>query len=136
MRILVVDDQEDLRSLLRVLLEREGHEVIEASHGRMALAMVEVDPEIGLVILDVQMPDMTGWEVLRSLRFIQNRYIAVLMCTVKAGPGDFTTAERLDVDGYIPKPFDPSDVRDAVAEIIRRDPWSEHLGPPRIREDR
>lgn len=121
MRILIVDDQEDVRLLLSFILKGAGHDVVEARDGRSALLALERDPAIDVAVLDVQMPDMTGWEVLRAIRFDQSLHrLAVVMCTVKSGLPDLDAAWRLEADGYVTKPFEPVQLLSAVREAALR----------------
>lgn len=117
MRVLVIDDNADIRHLLRSILQSDGHEVVEAGDGLQALQILEAEHEsFAVVLLDVQMSDMTGWDVLRQIRFhAPMRDIPVVMCTVKSGEADFETAGRLEVDGYVTKPFDPVELLATVA---------------------
>lgn len=121
MRVLVVDDNEDIRFLVRTILQGEGHEVVEAGSGLQALrTLEETQPSFSVVLLDVQMPDMTGWDVLRQIRFhAPLRDLPVVMCTVKDSETDHSIAERLDCDGYVTKPFDPGELVAAVTKAAR-----------------
>lgn len=118
MRVLVIDDNADIRHLLRSILQTDGHEVIEAGDGLEALQILEAEHEtLSVVLLDVQMPDMTGWDVLRQIRFhAPMSDLPVVMCTVKSGEADFETAGRLECDGYVTKPFDPVELLATVAK--------------------
>ena len=117
MRILVVDDQEDVRALLRVTLDSAGHEVTQAASGAAALRALDEGPVPELVVLDVQMPDIDGWDVLQRIRDNPaTADVPVLMCTVKASSADAERAWRLGCDGYLTKPFGLDAL---VAEVAR-----------------
>lgn len=106
MRVLVVDDQDDVRALLRVTLESAGYEVDQAPSGEAALLALTERPMPGLVVLDLQMPDIDGWDVLRQIRENpRTADVRVLTCTVKASAADAERAWRLGCDGYLTKPF-------------------------------
>lgn len=106
MRVLVVDDQEDVRELLRVALAIDGTEVSEAPSGEAALAHLEGGAVPDLVVLDIQMPLMDGWEVLERIRKRPETHdLPVVVCTVKASQLDAERGWRLGCDGYVTKPF-------------------------------
>jgi two-component system, OmpR family, KDP operon response regulator KdpE len=104
-RVLVVDDQDDIRTLLRVALGGEGIAVSEAASGDEALNTLDVSvPD--LVVLDIQMPVIDGWEVLEKIRERPaTKDLAVIVCTVKASQSDAERGWRLGCDGYVTKPF-------------------------------
>jgi CheY-like chemotaxis protein len=106
MRVLVVDDQEDVRELIRVALAIDGTDVSEASSGEAALAQLERGAVPDLVVLDIQMPVMDGWEVLERVRERPETHdLPVVVCTVKASQLDAERGWRLGCDGYVTKPF-------------------------------
>jgi two-component system OmpR family response regulator len=106
MRALIVDDQEDVRELLRVALAIEELDVTEASSGEEALRLIEAGPVPDIVVLDIQMPLMDGWEVLARIREREEtRDLPVIVCTVKASQLDVERGWRLGCDGYVTKPF-------------------------------
>ncbi len=126
--VLVVDDAPDIRLLVREVLERSGFVVIEACSGPQALQSL-AGPELpDVVVLDVQMPDMDGWEVLSAVR--RQRVTAdlrVVLCTVKAGPADTLRAWELGCDGYLTKPFSIVDLADEVTNVTTRSQQERHL---------
>ena len=124
-RVLVVDDASDLRLLLTAILRRAGHEVFDAGSGDEALAWLAAQgPEgwVDVIVLDVQMPDVDGWEVLARLRADPGLYgrALVLVCTVKNSAGDRQRARELDAADYLAKPFAISELTDKVAALARR----------------
>lgn len=124
-RVLVVDDASDLRLLMTAVLRRAGHEVFEANSGEQALAwLADQGPQgwADVIVLDVQMPEVDGWEVLRRLRADPAVYgrAAVLVCTVKSSASDRQRARELDASDYLAKPFAISELTDRVATLAQR----------------
>jgi two-component system OmpR family response regulator len=118
--VLVVDDAPDVRMLARAVLTRARLGVHEATGGREALAAVAASPP-DLVLLDVQMPDLDGWETLASLRSNPDTAsIPVVLCTVKSHARDMHRGWELGCDGYLTKPFSISDLTDAVRIVLAR----------------
>lgn len=118
---MVVDDAPDLRVLLRHLLQRAGFDVIEAGSGPEALAQLTLGDVPDVAIIDVQMPDMDGWDTLARLR--QDRLTAempVILCSVKSSPADMLRAWELGCDGYVEKPFDIDAVVAEVRDVLSR----------------
>lgn len=104
-RALVVDDAPDLRFLMREVLSRSGVTVEEAASGLDALGHMESDPP-DVVILDVQMPDMDGWDTLTAMRRQRGDDVGIILCTVRSHPSDAVRAYELGCDAYLAKPFD------------------------------
>lgn len=130
--ILIIDDAADLRLLMRMALQSEGHTISDADGGRAGLQMLEALGDVDLVILDVQMPAMDGWDVLeRMRRDPTHEWTPVLMCTVKFSHDDLTRAWELGCDGYLNKPFDLGDLTQMTQAIIATDPQTRR----RRRED-
>jgi DNA-binding response OmpR family regulator len=106
MRVLVVDDQEDLLELLRVSLSMSGFDVAVAASGKAALETLASGATFDVVVLDVQMPDVDGWDILGAIRGDPRAAdLPVIMCTVKASHEDAERAWRMGCDGYVTKPF-------------------------------
>jgi len=121
--ILLVDDAPDIRLLLRAILQRTGHEVLEAESGAAALALLSTGTTPDAVILDIQMPGLDGWETLTQLReHAWAEDVPVLMCSVKASPQDMSRAWLLGCDGYLTKPFNITDLAREVEAIIAMTP--------------
>ncbi|MFZ5824887.1 MAG: response regulator transcription factor [Bacillota bacterium] len=116
-RILVAEDDTDLRNMLRFLLEQEGYGVLPAADGAAALLLAARErPD--LVILDVLMPHADGWEVLSQLRRFSDA--PVLMLTALAQPGDRVKGFELGADDYLPKPFYAPELVMRVRALLRR----------------
>jgi DNA-binding response OmpR family regulator len=119
--IALVDDNEDIRFLARCMLMAAGFSVTEAEGGRAALAML-ADETPDALLLDVQMPDMDGWQTLRAIR--ENPATAelpVVLWTVKGRAEDVVRGWELGCDGYIAKPFDSKRLREEVKRVITSD---------------
>ena len=101
-RILVVDDERDIRNVLRILLEAEGYRVLEAANGNEALDLVGSNPDIDLIIMDILMPGLSGVEACQRLRKIN--YAPVLFLTAKSQESDKAAAYRNGGDDYLVKP--------------------------------
>ena len=117
-KILAVDDEKHIVRLVQVNLERQGYEVITASDGKEALQKVE-DERPDLVVLDVMMPYMDGFEVLQNLRRNPStREIPVIMLTAKAQDADVFKGWQSGVDCYLTKPFNPMELIAFVKRIF------------------
>lgn len=124
--ILVVDDEPRMIRFIRMNLELEGYQVIEAKNGLQALEQVRQHlPD--LVIMDVMMPEMDGFETLRMLREIST--VPVILLTVKSDEEDRIHGLELGADDYITKPFSPRELNSRVNAVMRRAEWP--APPPR-----
>ena len=117
-KILVVDDESRMRKLVRDFLVREDYEVLEAGDGEAALDIFYQEKNIALIILDVMMPKMNGWEVCREIR--ETSKVPIIMLTAKGDEEDELTGCELGVDEYISKPFSPKILVARVGAILRR----------------
>jgi DNA-binding response OmpR family regulator len=116
-RVLVADDDRDVRELVRTLLERAGHEVVEAADGRECLrALYERRPE--LVVLDVSMPALDGWRALERIREVAD--VPVLMLTARGDELDRVRGLRAGADDYVSKPFGRQELLARVDALLRR----------------
>lgn len=117
-KILVVDDEQRMRKLVRDFLVKKGFQVLEASNGEEAIDVFFSEKNIELVILDVMMPKMDGWAVCREIR--QYSQVPIVMLTAKSGEKDELLGFELGVDEYISKPFSPKVLVARVEAILRR----------------
>ena len=117
-KILVVDDESRMRKLLKDFLEREGYRVIEAADGLEAMERFYEDKEIALLILDVMMPNMDGWQVCREVR--QSSKLPIIMLTARSEERDELQGFELGVDEYIAKPFSPKILVARAEAVLRR----------------
>ena len=104
-KILEVDDESRMRKLERDFLEREGYQVLEAGDGMEAMEIFYEDKDIALIILDVMMPRMDGWQTCREIR--ETSEVPVIMLTARSEERDELQGFSLGVDEYISKPFSP-----------------------------
>lgn len=118
LKILVVDDESRMRKLVKDFLVRKDYQVIEASNGEEAVELFYQYKDISLVILDVMMPKMDGWSVLREIR--KNSKMPVIMLTAKSDEQSELHGFELGVDEYISKPFSPKILVARVDAILRR----------------
>ena len=117
-KILVVDDESRMRKLVKDFLSKSGYEVLEAGDGEEAVDIFFKDKEIALIILDVMMPKMDGWQVCREIR--QYSKVPIIMLTAKSDERDELLGFDLGVDEYISKPFSPKILVARVEAILRR----------------
>ncbi len=115
--ILVVDDEANIRDLARLYLEKEGYQVIIATNGRQALDQVRHD-EPDLVVLDLMLPEVDGWEVCRRLRATGN--LPIIMLTARDDDVDKIVGLELGADDYLTKPFNPRELVARVRSVLRR----------------
>ena len=117
-KVLMVDDEARMRKLVKHFLAIRGYKVIEAEDGEQAVDIFFKEKDIGLVILDVMMPKMDGWEVCRTLR----RYsqVPIIMLTARSEERDELLGFELGVDEYISKPFSPKILVARIEAILRR----------------
>lgn len=117
-KILVVDDESRMRKLVKDFLVREGYIVLEAGDGMEAMDLFYEDKEIALIILDVMMPKMDGWQVCREVR--EHSKVPIIMLTARSEERDELQGFELGVDEYISKPFSPKILVARVEAILRR----------------
>lgn len=121
-KILIVEDDKDIREGVRILLEGEGYDVIEAENGRKGLELLSEDPD--LVILDVMMPGMSGLKTCEEIRKVS--YVPVLFLTARSQESDKLIGLMAGGDDYLPKPFSYSELLGRVKALIRR--WKIYRG--------
>ena len=131
-RVLVVDDEPHIRTVLRGYLEADGYSVGEAADGETALAALRADAP-DLVLLDVMLPGIDGLEVLRQLRGFSDTY--VILITARAEEVDKLVGLGVGADDYITKPFSPREVTARVKAVLRRDRSTGNVGDDMLRFD-
>ena len=117
-RILVADDEEEIRELLRLYLEKEGYEVLEAVDGEQALHLLQEYGDVAMLILDIMMPKKDGFHVLKELREKSN--LPVIILSAKTADMDKILGLDLGADDYIAKPFNPLEAVARINSNIRR----------------
>ena len=117
-KILVVDDESRMRKLVHDFLAKQGYAVLEAENGEEAVDIYFSEKNIALIILDVMMPKMDGWQVCREIR--QYSKVPIIMLTAKSDERDELMGFELGVDEYISKPFSPKILVARVEAILRR----------------
>lgn len=118
LKILVVDDESRMRKLVRDFLVKSGYEVLEAENGAQAVDLFFEQQDIALIILDVMMPVMDGWQTCREIRSYSK--VPIIMLTAKADERDELQGFELGVDEYISKPFSPKILVARVGALLRR----------------
>lgn len=133
-RVLIADDEPTLRSLLKTNLQLEGFETLTASNGAEALRVIrEEAPDV--VLLDVMMPVMDGWEVLEELSKSDNRHTRVILVTAKASAESQLHGWELGCDEYLTKPFDLDDMIERITQVVQRNGHQvEEIRAERIQE--
>ncbi|HUS83389.1 MAG TPA: response regulator transcription factor [Dehalococcoidia bacterium] len=122
-KILVVDDDRHIVDIVRAYLEKDGYRVVAAYDGRQALEAAAKERP-ALLILDLMLPELSGWDVMRSLR--QTSQVPVIMLTARDDPTDKVVGLELGGDDYVVKPFDPKELLARVRAVLRR---TQPVGP-------
>lgn len=126
-RVLVIDDEWNMRNLLRIYLRKEGYQVTEASSGREGLHRLD-QAAYDLVVLDIMMPDMDGWQVCAKIREVSA--VPVLMLTARSDTRDKVSGLKLGADDYVTKPFEPEELLARAEALIRRSRQQMASGSP------
>ncbi|MBP5194858.1 MAG: response regulator transcription factor [Lachnospiraceae bacterium] len=116
--VMVVDDESRMRKLVKDFLTKSGYEVLEAANGAEALDTFYMNSQVDLIILDVMMPVMDGWETVREIR--KSSKVPIIMLTARSEERDELQGFSLGVDEYISKPFSPKILVARVGAILRR----------------
>ncbi|HEY0828286.1 MAG TPA: response regulator transcription factor [Bacilli bacterium] len=123
-QILVVDDEWNMRNLLRLYLTKNGYDVTEAKNGNEALSLARVH-DFDLIILDIMMPDMDGWEVCRKIR--ETKQTPILMLTARTETKDTIHGLNVGADDYLVKPFAAEELIARVFALLRRSQMGENI---------
>ena len=118
-KILVLEDEPNIRSFVVINLRRNGYEPIEAANGAEAISQLEKNPDISLALLDVLLPDIDGFEVCRRMRASGSK-IGIIMLTAKSQEIDKVTGLMTGADDYVTKPFSPAELTARVDALVRR----------------
>ena len=131
-KILVLEDEANIRSFVVINLRRSGYEPIEAENGAMALEKLKVNPDVCLALLDVMLPDIDGFEVCRRIRASGSK-MGIIMLTAKSQEIDKVTGLMTGADDYVTKPFSPAELTARVDALVRRlDVGDEEKTPPEL----
>ncbi|BES64150.1 response regulator transcription factor [Gottschalkiaceae bacterium SANA] len=117
LRVLIAEDEQRLRKIVRTYLQRDGYEVLEATNGQEAIDLLD-ENEVDLVILDVMMPHVDGWSVLRQLRSESD--LPVIMLTARGDEEDKLFGFELGAEDYMTKPFSPRELMARVRVVMKR----------------
>lgn len=118
-KVLILEDEVSIRSFVVINLRRAGYEAIEAGTGLDALERLKENPDIGVAILDVMLPDIDGFEVCRSIR-TTNKTIGIIMLTARTQEMDKITGLMTGADDYVTKPFSPAELTARIDALYRR----------------
>ena len=118
-KILILEDEANIRSFVVINLKRAGYDAIEAATGQEALDRLRENPDIGVAILDIMLPDFDGFEVCRRIR-ATNKQIGIIMLTAKSQEMDKVSALMMGADDYMTKPFNILEVKARIKAIMRR----------------
>jgi two-component system chemotaxis response regulator CheY len=117
--ILIVDDSSSMRTVVRIALEREGFQVIEAGDGREALLLLERTPKVHLIVSDVNMPNMNGFEFVTQVKLhARHKFAPVIMLTTEVDDSKKQQGRTAGAKAWIVKPFKPPQLLDAVSKLI------------------
>ena len=117
-KVLILEDEVNIRSFVVINLRRAGYDAIEAGTGAQALERIRENPDIGVAILDIMLPDMDGFEVCRSIR-ANNKQIGIIMLTARTQEMDKVTGLMVGADDYVTKPFGSAEFVARVRSILR-----------------
>ncbi len=133
-KVLVVEDEQDIRELLRFNLEQEGFHVVEAGDGELALALARRERP-AVIILDIMLPGMSGLDICRTLRQEEETArVPIVMLTAKAAESDKVVGLEIGADDYVTKPFSPRELLARVRAVLRRAQGPETARPHQFYE--
>ena len=118
-KVLILEDEDNIRSFVVINLKRAGYEVVEAATGMEALSKLQTNPDIGVAILDIMLPDIDGFEVCRRIR-AGNKKMGVIMLTARTQEIDKVTGLMTGADDYVTKPFSPTELTARLDALFRR----------------
>ena len=118
-KVLILEDEVNIRSFVVINLKRAGYDAIEAGTGREALEKIKEHPDIGVAILDIMLPDIDGFEVCRNIRAM-SKQMGIIMLTARAQEMDKVTGLMTGADDYVTKPFSPAELTARIDALYRR----------------
>ncbi len=118
-KVLILEDEDNIRSFVVINLKRAGYEAVEAGTGMEALEKLKENPDIGVALLDIMLPDIDGFEVCRNIR-ATNKKIGIIMLSARTQEMDKVTGLMTGADDYVTKPFSPAELTARIDAIFRR----------------
>ena len=118
-KVLILEDEVNIRSFVVINLKRAGYDAIEAGTGHEALEKIKENPDIGVAILDIMLPDIDGFEVCRNIR-ATSKQMGIIMLTARAQEMDKVTGLMTGADDYVTKPFSPAELTARIDALYRR----------------
>ena len=118
-KVLIMEDEENIRSFVVINLKRAGYQAVEAATGQEALEKLRENPDIGVAILDIMLPDIDGFEVCRRIR-ATNKQMGIIMLTARTQEMDKVTGLMTGADDYVTKPFSPAELTARIDALFRR----------------
>ena len=118
-KVLILEDEVNIRSFVVINLKRAGYDAIEAGTGAEALEQIKENPDIGVAILDIMLPDTDGFEVCRTIR-ATNKQMGIIMLTARTQEMDKVTGLMTGADDYVTKPFSPAELTARIDALFRR----------------
>ncbi len=118
-KVLILEDEDNIRSFVVINLKRAGYEVAEAATGQEALDKLQSEPDISVAILDIMLPDIDGFEVCRRIR-ATSKQMGIIMLTARTQEMDKVTGLMTGADDYVTKPFSPAELMARVDALFRR----------------
>ncbi|MGH2330653.1 response regulator transcription factor [Thermoanaerobacter mathranii] len=117
-KVLVIEDEEGMRDILKTYLENNGYEVLVAENGKIGLEYFNNNKDINIILLDIMLPDISGWSLLKTIR--EKSKVPVMMITARGEEYDKLLGFELGADDYVVKPFSPKEVVARVKAILAR----------------
>ncbi len=118
-KVLILEDEENIRSFVVINLQRAGYLTVEAANGQQALDALRDNPDIDVAVLDIMLPDMDGFEVCRRIR-ATNKRMGIIMLTARTQEMDKITGLMTGADDYVTKPFSPAELTARLDALVRR----------------
>ncbi len=118
-KVLILEDEENIRSFVVINLQRAGYVTVEAATGQEALERLKENPDVDVAVLDIMLPDMDGFEVCRRIR-VNNKRMGIIMLTARTQEMDKITGLMTGADDYVTKPFSPAELTARLDALVRR----------------
>ena len=133
-KVLVLEDEANIRSFVVINLKRAGYEAIEAETGEQALEQLRLNPDVRVALLDIMLPDIDGFEVCRRIR-AGNPKIGIIMLTARTQEMDKVTGLMTGADDYVTKPFSPAELTARIDALYRRTGGGDEMESGELRQD-